>query len=64
MAILDWSQCPAVESAPGRFRGSRAFSDTRMPECTVFENLDAEATTDQVEKRAVLGISEPAPVRE
>jgi uncharacterized protein (DUF433 family) len=36
---LDWSQCPAVESIPGRRSGAWVFRGTRMPVSTVFENL-------------------------
>jgi len=41
MAILDWSQCPAVESIPGKVSGAWVFRDTRMPVSIVFENLQA-----------------------
>lgn len=41
MAILDWSQCPAVESIPGKVSGAWVFRGTRMPVQTVFENLEA-----------------------
>ena len=41
MAPLDWSQCPAVESVPGRLGGAWVFRDTRMLVPTVFENLEA-----------------------
>jgi hypothetical protein len=30
MATLDWSQCPAVESIPGKVSGAWVFKDTRM----------------------------------
>ncbi len=48
MAILDWSQCPAVESVPGRLSGAWVFRDTRMPVSAVFENLEAGATVDEI----------------
>jgi uncharacterized protein (DUF433 family) len=48
MATLDWSQCPAVESVPGRLSGAWVFKDTRMPVSTVFENLEAGATIDEI----------------
>ena len=38
-ATLDWSQCPAVESVPGKRSGAWVFRGTRMPVSTVFENL-------------------------
>ena len=40
MASLDWSQCPAVESVPGRLSGAWVFRDTRLPVATVIENLE------------------------
>jgi len=45
---LDWSQCPAVESVPGRLSGAWVFRDTRMPVSAVFENLEAGATIDEI----------------
>jgi len=49
MATLDWSQCPAVESVPGRLSGAWVFRNTRMPVSAVFENLEAGATIDEIE---------------
>ena len=48
MASLDWSQCPAVESVPGRLNGAVVFRDTRLPVSAIFENLEAGATVDQI----------------
>lgn len=48
MASLDWSQCPAVESVPGRLSGAWVFKNTRMPVSTVFQNLEAGATIDEI----------------
>jgi uncharacterized protein (DUF433 family) len=48
MATLDWSQCPAVESIPGKVSGAWVFRDTRMPVATVFENLKAGVSIDEV----------------
>jgi len=48
MASLDWSQCPAVESIPGKVSGAWVFKDTRMPVSTVFENLESGATVDEI----------------
>ncbi len=48
MPTLDWSQCPAVESVPGRLSGAWVFKDTRMPVSIVFENLQAGATVDEI----------------
>jgi uncharacterized protein (DUF433 family) len=40
MASLDWSQCPVVESIPGKVGGAWVFKDTRLPVATVVENLE------------------------
>src|SRR5260370_42714960 len=48
MATLDWSQCPVVESVPGRLSGAWVFRNTRMPVSAVFENLEAGATVDEI----------------
>jgi uncharacterized protein (DUF433 family) len=45
---LDWSQCPAVESVPGKVSGAWVFRGTRMPVATVFENLEAGASIDEI----------------
>ena len=50
MAPLDWSQCPAVESIPGKVSGAWVFRGTRMPVATVFQNLEAGATIDDIMK--------------
>jgi len=38
-STLDWTQCPAVESVPGKRSGAWVFRGTRTPVSTVFENL-------------------------
>ena len=48
MSALDWSQCPALESVPGRLGGAWVFRDTRMPVYAVFMNLKAGATIDEI----------------
>jgi uncharacterized protein (DUF433 family) len=48
MAALDWSQCPAVESIPGKVSGAWVFKGTRMPVSLVFENLEAGATIEEI----------------
>jgi len=48
MANLDWSQCPAVESIPGKVSGAWVFRDTRMPVSTVFENLESGASIEEI----------------
>ena len=48
MANLDWSQCHAVESVPGRRSGEWVFRNTRMPVATVFENLEAGSDIEEI----------------
>jgi len=45
---LDWSQCSAVESIPGKVSGAWVFRGTRMPVATVFENLEAGASIEDI----------------
>ncbi len=48
MAALDWSQCPAVESIPGKVSGAWVFKGTRMPVAIVFQNLEAGASIEEM----------------
>ena len=48
MAALDWLQCPAVESIPGKVSGAWVFKGTRMPVAIVFQNLEAGASIDEI----------------
>jgi uncharacterized protein (DUF433 family) len=48
MAQLDWSRCPAVESVPDRRGGAWVFRDTGMPVATVFENLGAGLSLEEI----------------
>ena len=48
MAVLDWSDCPAVESIPGKVSGAWLFKNTRTPVSVVFENLEDGMTIDEV----------------
>jgi hypothetical protein len=48
MSALDWSQCAAVESSPEKVSGAWVFRGTRMPVATVFENLEAGATIEDI----------------
>ena len=50
MAALDWSQCPAVESIPGKVSGAWVFTGTRTPVGIVFENLEDGVTIDELLK--------------
>lgn len=50
MAALDWSQCPAVESVPGKVSGAWVFRDTRLPVATVIENLEDLSVEEVMEQ--------------
>jgi uncharacterized protein (DUF433 family) len=45
---LDWSQCAAVESVPGKVSGAWVFRNTRLPVSVVFENLASGMTVEEV----------------
>ena len=45
---LDWSQCDAVESVPGKLSGAWVFRGTRMPVKAVFENLEDGMSIDEL----------------
>lgn len=49
-ATLDWSRCPVVESVPGKVSGAWVLKNTRMPVATIFENLEAGASLDNIMK--------------
>ena len=48
MPQLDWSQCPAVESIPGKVSGAWVVKGTRMPVQTIFENLEAGLSVKEI----------------
>jgi uncharacterized protein (DUF433 family) len=50
MAVLDWSQCPAVESIPGKVSGAWVFRNTRLPVATVIENLEDMSIEEVMEQ--------------
>jgi len=45
---LDWSQCTAVESVPGKVSGAWVFRGTRIPVAAVFENLEDGLTVNDI----------------
>lgn len=45
---LDWANCAAVESVPGKVSGAWVFRGTRMPVAAVFENLEDGLTIDEI----------------
>jgi uncharacterized protein (DUF433 family) len=48
MANLDWAQCDAVESIPGKVSGAWVLRGTRMPVSAIFENIAAGASLDDI----------------
>lgn len=50
MATLDWSQCPAVESIPGKVSGAWVFRGTRLPVAIVMENLEDLSVEEVMEE--------------
>ena len=49
MASLDWSQCPVVESIPGKVSGAWVFRGTRVPVSAIFENLKCSSIDEVLE---------------
>ena len=47
-SAIDWSQCSAVESVPGKVSGAWVLKDTRMPVSAIFENLQIGASIDDI----------------
>jgi uncharacterized protein (DUF433 family) len=45
---LDWSQCPAVESIPGKISGAWVRRATRMPISVIFENLEYGCSIEEI----------------
>lgn len=50
MAALDWSQCSAVESIPGKVSGAWVFKGTRLPVAPVIENLEDLSIDEVIEQ--------------
>ncbi len=48
MANLDWGQCPAVESIPGKVSGAWVLRGTRTPVKVLFVNLQAGLSLEEV----------------
>ena len=46
--MIDWSQCPAVESIPGKVSGAWVLKGTRTPVKVLFENLEAGMNIEDV----------------
>jgi uncharacterized protein (DUF433 family) len=50
MATVDWSQCAAVESIPGKVSGAWVFRGTRLPASIVIENLEDLSVEEVMEQ--------------
>jgi uncharacterized protein (DUF433 family) len=46
--MVDWSQCPAVESDPRKVHGAWVLRDSRLPISIVFECLAKGASIDEI----------------
>jgi uncharacterized protein (DUF433 family) len=49
MTGLDWSECPALESVPGKVSGAWVFRGTRVPVSAIFENLKCSSLEEILE---------------
>jgi len=38
--MMDWSQCPELESVPGKLGGAWVFKGTRLPVSAILQNID------------------------
>ena len=45
--MLDWSNCPEVESSQEVLSGAWVFRGTRLPVKALFENLESGVTIDE-----------------
>ena len=45
--MVVWNLCPAVERNPEKVSGAWLFRGTRVPVCSLFENLRDGATVEQ-----------------
>jgi uncharacterized protein (DUF433 family) len=45
---LDWTECAAVESVPGKVSGAWVFRGTRLPVATIFENLEDGLSIEEI----------------
>ena len=57
MANLDWSQCPAVESVPGKMSGAWVLRGTRMPVAAIFENIGGTLRNSETGRPPNFGVS-------
>jgi uncharacterized protein (DUF433 family) len=48
MAMLDWSECPVIESDPETHSGDWVFKNTRLPVSTILQCLADNASIDDL----------------
>jgi uncharacterized protein (DUF433 family) len=48
MASIDWSQCPAVETVPGKMSGAWVLRGTRMPVDAILDNIGTGASVADI----------------
>ncbi|MYB34247.1 MAG: DUF433 domain-containing protein [Gammaproteobacteria bacterium] len=49
--MADWTKCKAVERNSRKISGDWAFTGTRVPVYTLFENLESSATVNEFLER-------------
>ena len=49
-AIIDWSQCPVLESVPGKVSGAWVFRGTRVPVSAILKNLKELSINEVVQE--------------
>ena len=47
--LIDWAQCPVLESIPGKVSGAYVFRGTRVPVSAVLNNLKNLTANEVVE---------------
>ncbi len=48
--LIDWSDCPVLESVPGKVSGAWVFRGTRVPVSAVLKNLKHLSLAELVEE--------------
>jgi uncharacterized protein (DUF433 family) len=47
---IDWSQCPVLESIPGKVSGAWVFRGTRVPVSAILKNLEYLSINEVVQE--------------
>ena len=45
--MIEWENCPGIESVPDKLGGAWVFTDSRLPVSSLFGNLEAGATVHE-----------------